>query len=105
MAIVDITIDKVTSTVCTVSPGSAGLSLAAGDEVRWINNTNDHVIVFFPHDNVLGLGKEHFHKKIDRHGKYPHPGGAAQAGTFRYVIFCKETGTFAVGSDPEIVIA
>lgn len=93
--------------VCVANPVTVDTTQA--DTIAWRNNTNDDIIVFFPHDGVFDHnGKTHFHHKINRGGP-PFSAGRADAGkagrTFRYVIFCLETGTFAVGgSDPEVII-
>ena len=87
------------------------VKLAPGDTVRWVNNTPGDIIVFFPHDNVLGNTTAHFHHKIASGASHAHPGAAARrtaAGPeeqYSYSIYCAATKRFAVGgSDPEIIV-
>jgi len=90
-------------THCHVVPGSLNITVAAGDKVKWINNTTDIIRVFFPHDNTLGGSKSHFHETI-KPGRYFESYAAAKKGQFEYAVYCEETRNFAVGSNPEIVI-
>ena len=107
MAIVDINIVKASARVCIVDPAQ----LAAGDTARWHNQTGDDVIVFFPHDNVLGNAAKHFFTTIPDKASHHAPGAAAKKNAagppepYPYVIFCAATNRFAVGgSDPEIIV-
>ena len=107
----DVTISvNESETVCTATPvtltskeGGVG-----GDHVRWVNNTGDRVIVFFPHDDafaILGVDQEHFQEEIKKGRKHRNIGGAAHKGTYRYAIWSDKTGSFAKGgSDPKIII-
>ncbi len=95
------------SRVCVADP----VKLAPGDKLRWVNNTGDDIIVFFPHDNVLGNTTGHFHHKVPKNAAYAHPGAAARQTPpgspepYSYVIYCAATNRFAVGgSDPEIIV-
>jgi hypothetical protein len=95
------------SRVCVADP----VSLAPGDTVRWVNNTGADIIVFFPHDNVLGNATGHFHHKIATGASHAHAGGAARRTApgkpeqYSYSIYCSATNRFAVGgSDPEIIV-
>jgi len=87
------------------------VQLAPGDTVRWVNKTGGDVIVFFPHDNVLGNATAHFHHKIANGGSHAQPGGATRRTPpgkpeqYSYSIYCMATNRFAVGgSDPEIIV-
>ena len=93
------------SRVCVADP----VALAPGDTVRWVNKTGGDIIVFFPHDNVLG--NAHFHHKVSKTIPYPHPGAASKqtpggpAEKYSYAIYSTATNRFAVGgSDPDIII-
>ena len=95
------------SRVCVADP----VALAPGDTVRWVNQTGDDIIVFFPHDNTLGNSTGHFHHKVAKNASYAHPGAASKqtpsgpAERYSYVIYSAATKRFAVGgSDPEIII-
>lgn len=108
MAQVNITITKVSPRVCLVDQQT--LNSATGDKANWINHTGDEVIVFFPHDDVLGAGASgrHFHKQVPKGGNYTHPDPAnpAKKGRFPYAIYCSATQNFAIGgSDPEIIVS
>lgn len=103
MALIDVTITKVGS-ACQVSPSPARLTTAV-DDIRWINQTGGKVIVFFPHDQVLGTD-DHFHQSIADTKKHVRTGpdtGTTKT-TYKYAIFCHVTKTFATGSDPEIIV-
>jgi hypothetical protein len=106
MAVFDVTISKVSANKCTVDPSAVTLSVR--DDINWVNDTSDAIIVFFPHDQVLGrpILKDHFHRKIKAGKEYTQkgPSGASSKGSYLYAIYCAETGTFAVGSDPEIIV-
>ena len=87
------------------------VKLAAGDTVRWVNSTGGDIIVFFPHDNVLGNSTGHFHHKVANGASYAHAGGASRRTPpgpeeqYSYSIYCTVTKRFAVGgSDPEIIV-
>jgi hypothetical protein len=95
------------SRVCVADP----VKLAPGDTVRWVNKTGGDIIVFFPHDNVLGNSTGHFHHKIAKGATHAHPGAAARQTPpgpeeqYSYSIYCTVTKRFAVGgSDPEIIV-
>jgi len=113
MAVVTIRISrwKPTQSVCLVETATVN----PADTVTWQNDTADDVIVFFPHDDVFGAGSRHFHKTIQPpasgHNTYAHAGGAQKKNAggppehYQYVVFCKETMTFAIGgSEPEIIV-
>jgi hypothetical protein len=79
-----------------------------GDNVNWVNNTGDRVILFFPHDGIFSLGS-HFHHSIGKNGHHqPLTTIVAQPVAKKhcpYAIWCDATGTFAIGnSDPEIIV-
>ena len=87
----------------TVTPGVATVS--KGDQLQWVNNTTDRIIVFFPHDKVLGAGS------ASNHFMQPIAAGASsplikthKSGSFRYAIYCADDDAFAEGSDPEIIV-
>jgi hypothetical protein len=113
MAIVDINVWRALdangnpSRVCVANPGV----LAPGDTPRWNNNTGGDIIVFFPHDNVLGNATGHFHHKIAANGSHHHNHGATRRTApgkpeqYSYAIYCAATNRFAVGgSDPEMIV-
>lgn len=105
MAVVDVTIKQNTAgTGCTVSPSPAPLKRAT-DDIRWFNDTGDKIILFFPHDGVLG-DDDHFHQSIADQKKHKRtgPDGSTTKTTYKYAIYCRATGTFATGSDPEIIV-
>ena len=93
--------------VCVADP----VELQPGDTVKWVNKTGDDIVVFFPHDNVLGPTTGHFHNKIPNGASHAHPGAATRKTPpgrkeqYNYSIFCFATNRFAVGgSDPEIIV-
>jgi len=95
------------SRVCVADP----VKLQPGDTIRWVNRTGGDIVVFFPHDNVLGNSTGHFHHKVNSGSSYSHPGQATRKNPtgpseqYNYVIFCAVTNRFAVGgSDPEIIV-
>ena len=95
------------SRICVADPGK----ISAGDTVRWSNQTGDDIIVFFPHDNVLGNSTKHFFHKIGDKSSHHHTGSATKKNSagpperYPYAIYCVATGRFAVGgSDPEMII-
>ena len=106
MAVVDINITQVAGTrVCIVNP----TQLQPGDKVRWVNTTQDEVVVIFPHKS--GLGAHVFCHTVAANDDYRHQAAAGKKNpvgppeTFRYAVFCQSTGRFAVGgSDPEIIV-
>lgn len=107
MAIVDINVVKASGRVCIADPAQ----LNQGDTVRWNNQTGGDIIVFFPHDDVLGNATKHFFNTIADKASHHHTGGARKknaagpAEQYSYAIYCLATGRFAVGgSDPEIII-
>ena len=104
MALIDVTITKTSSTVCTVSPKPVRLTMGV-DDIRWINLTGSKVVLFFPHDSVLG-NDPHFHQTIPNQKRHLRSGPdiGTTPGTYKYAIYCHETKTFAVGSDPEIIV-
>ena len=107
MAIVDINIVKASANVCIADQ----VQLNPGDTARWVNQTGDSVILFFPHEDVFGKGSKHFFATVPDKASH-HPAGAATkknpagpAEKYTYVIFCRATNRFAVGgSDPEIIV-
>jgi hypothetical protein len=95
------------SRVCVADVGT----LNNGDTLRWVNKTGGDIIVFFPHDNVLGNATGHFHHKVANNASYHHAGAAArrtppgEEEQYSYAIYCAAMNRFAVGgSDPEIII-
>ena len=107
MAIVDINVVKASAKVCIADQAQ----LSPGDTARWINQTGDDIILFFPHGDVLGKGSKHFFVTIPDRTSHHHAGTAAKKNAggppeqYTYVIFCAATSKFAVGgSDPEIII-
>lgn len=85
---------------CTVSPSK--VPLVIGQKVTWHNTTNDEVVVLFPHDG-LSTAKG-FKQPINAHDEATSK-PAKKKGTFKYYIWCEETGNFAVGTDPEIIVS
>jgi hypothetical protein len=105
MAVVDVTIRQDSAgTGCTVSPSEAKLKNGR-DDIRWSNETGDKVVVFMPHDGVLG-DADHFHQTIHDTKKHQRtgPSSGTPKGGYKYAIYCDATGTFATGSDPEIIV-
>ena len=103
---VEITIE-VSSGICTVTPGHA--DVAIGRDVTWINNTAERVIVFFPHDKVLGnLLKKAFHHSVKAGKDFTKAGpsdSALKGVHFRYAVYSQQSDCFGVGaSDPEIIV-
>jgi hypothetical protein len=109
MALIDVTIDP---------DGSGGFCTSVGgtkkknptlkngvDDVRWTNNTGDKVILFVPHDGLLG-DDDHFHQIIrdTKAHKRSGPNAGIPAGKYAYAIFCLANGTFAHNSDLEIIV-
>lgn len=102
MANIDVTITKVSPTLCTLNPPQA--VLAAGDTVTWINKTGSRVIVFFPHDGILG-GGGHFLHPISNNASFSPPAlGTVTKRPYKYALYCSITKSFAIGSDPELIV-
>jgi plastocyanin len=101
---IDITIAKASKTVCTLDEGSVTVRLGLNDTITWHNTTNKKAILLMPHDQVAD-GQDHFHRKIDENGGTTMVTiTAPNTGKYRYGIFCRVTNSFAIGSDPEIIV-
>ena len=102
MANTDVTITSPSATKSRVDVSS--VSVSKNDTITWINNTIELAILFMPHDKVAD-GQGHFHRQI------PPNGGSttvkittAAKRPYRYGIFCRDTNSFATGSDLEIIV-
>ena len=100
---ITVTFDKA-SGVCRTG---AHLHASNGDDIEWDNQTGGEVTVFFPHDNVLGLGSKRHHFPISHRHKHS-PGrlhGQPKGQRLPYAVYCSINNTFAEGnSTPEIII-
>ena len=90
-------------TECRVVPPSVVLD--HNDTIAWLNLTGDDVTVLFPHAGVFANHANAFAQTLNDQNKHD-PGQASNVTkAFPYAVFCKATGTFAVGnSDPEIIV-
>ena len=74
------------------------------DDIRWINNTGYKVVLFFPHDSVLG-DDDAFHEIIHIGKKHRRVGPDLTVNPlihYPYAIFVH--GMFAHGSDLEVIV-
>jgi plastocyanin len=101
MAAITITIAKASKTVCTLDEGS--VTVHVGDTITWTNTTAKRAILLMPHDNVAD-NQIHFHRHIDTTLSTTVTITAPNTGRYRYGIFCHATNSFAIGSDPEIIV-
>jgi hypothetical protein len=106
MAVVNIAVTQVPGTKVCYVPAP---TIQQGDKVTWTNTTTDDVVLLFPH--TVGLGSHVFSHVIAAGQTYHHlapadkknPAGPEER--FRYALFCRSAGRFAVGgSDPEIIV-
>jgi plastocyanin len=98
----NVVITKASKHTCVLDEGS--LAVSVGDTITWTNTTAKKAILLMPHDQVAE-GQDHFHRKIDENGgmlTLTISGG--RGATYRYGIFCRATNSFAIGSDPEIIV-
>lgn len=100
--------------VCVVDPSPA--NAGPGHTVKWTNNTGDEIEIFFPNHGRVFVdfprdSSGNPHKKVpggQRNNQYsasvhPKAGANNPNGKHHYAIYCKATGSFAVGgSDPEL---
>lgn len=101
MAAITITIAKASKTVCTLDEGSVTVSV--GDTITWKNTTAKRAVLLMPHDDVAD-NQNHFHRKIEPGTTEKVTVTTAITGRYRYGIFCHATNSFAIGSDPEIIV-
>jgi plastocyanin len=102
MANTNITIAKASKTVCTLDEGS--VTVSTNDTITWTNTTGKLAILLMPHDDIVD-NQKHFHREIAANGGSTMVKvTTANAGRFRYGIFCHATNSFAIGSDPEFIV-
>lgn len=106
MATTTIRIRKTAGGTCKVTSPAY---VSSADEIAWVNETDDRVILFFPHDKVLGRPtmKRNFKKSIKKNGTFVIRGPRASTPKKSYVysVYCQATERFGVGgSDPEIIV-
>jgi hypothetical protein len=103
MANVNVTITKASKHVCTLDEGQPTVTANNMDTITFINLTGKKAILFVPHDN-LANNQIHFHHGLPDPTPVPFTITTATKGVYRFGIFCHATNSFAIGSDPEIIV-
>jgi hypothetical protein len=90
---------------CFVVPPSDIADHATPDNVIWKNLTKDEIVVMFPKGAFAPLAN-HVTQVVAPGGNVNLPIDAgATLQNYSYVVFCRETNSFAIGnSDPEIIV-
>lgn len=103
MANIDVTITKASKHVCALDEGQPTVTAGNNDTITFSNKTGKKAILFIPHD-LLANNIPHFHHTLPDANPVQFTITTATKGHYPFGIFCHETNSFAVGSDPEIIV-